>query len=85
VKAGAGGHVQNALGTALLEQANKEIPFTGETCIPVNQLIPLLDEAMNIFSLVVVSLSDFFRLITEILRGCPRSLLCFLIDDSFSR
>ncbi|MCC5864961.1 MAG: hypothetical protein JJU31_07600 [Wenzhouxiangella sp.] len=80
-----GSHIQNALGAAFLEQANEEIAFTGETCIPVNQFIPLLDEAMNIFSLVMVSLPDFFRLITDILRRCRRGLLYFLVDDSFSR
>ena len=51
-----GGHVQHTLDAALLQDVDEKIPFAGGSGVPVDELVPLPDEAVDIFALVLVGL-----------------------------
>ena len=67
MKPGTGSNIQNTLGAALLEQLDEEITFALVTRIPVDELIPLVDEALDVFLLVMISIPDVNRIPAEIL------------------
>ena len=56
VEPGSGGHVQHPLDAAFLQDVDEEIPFTGGSGLPVDELVPLPDEAVDVFALVLVGL-----------------------------
>jgi hypothetical protein len=72
MESGAGRHVQDALGAALLEQAHEEITFGFVATVPIDQFVPLVDELFDVFFLVMVRVTNLDRIAAEILRGFVR-------------
>ena len=57
VEAGAGCDIQHFL-TVLLEGADEEIAFAVCAAIPIDQLVPFLDEGVDVLGLVLIRVTD---------------------------
>ncbi|MDS1269891.1 hypothetical protein RIF23_06235 [Lipingzhangella sp. LS1_29] len=58
MEAGAGGYVEYLLDTARLELVDEEAALTLGAALPVDELIPLLDEPGDVLLGVVVSVTN---------------------------
>jgi hypothetical protein len=67
MESGSGSHIQHAFGTALSEQLDEEVALAFVARIPIDQLVPLVDEAFDILLLIMVRIADFDRISPEIL------------------
>tara|TARA_Y100001933_G_scaffold179776_1_gene178217 strand:+ start:2459 stop:2662 length:204 start_codon:yes stop_codon:yes gene_type:complete len=67
MKTGTGGDVKNALGATFLEQLDEEVSLALVARVPIDELIPLVDKAFDVFLLVMVRVTDLDRILAEIL------------------
>jgi hypothetical protein len=67
VEAGAGGDVENGADVPCLQLVDEEPTFTQCTSLPVDQLVPLLDEAGDVLLRVVVGVAYLDRVVAEFL------------------
>ena len=67
MKPGTGRNIQNPLGATLLEQLDEEITFALVARIPINELIPFIDKALDVFLLVMVRIANLFGIVAEFL------------------
>lgn len=67
MKPGTGRDVQNSFGAALLELLDEEIAFAFVTRVPIDEFIPLVDKALDVFLLIMVGIADFDGIFPELL------------------
>ena len=67
MKSGAGSDVQNSFGTALFELFDEEITFALVPRVPVDEFVPLVDKALDVFLLIMVGITDFDGIFAELL------------------
>src|SRR5690606_42161906 len=79
VEAGAGRGVEDRLHTVLAQQVDEEAALALVPTLPVDELVPLVDEALVVLLGVVVALPDRQRVGTERLVGMRvgPALLCY--------
>jgi hypothetical protein len=66
---GPGRNVEDPLGAALLEQFDEEIAFALVARVPIDQFVPLVDETLDVFLLVMVGIADLQRILAVVLFG----------------
>ena len=64
-QAGPGRDIEYLLGPALLELADKKVALALGPRVPVDKLVPLLDEALYVLDPVVVGLANLDRILTK--------------------
>jgi hypothetical protein len=68
MESGAGSDIQNSLGTAFLELFDEEIAFALVPRVPVDEFVPLVYKALDVFLLIMVGITDFDGIFAELLR-----------------
>jgi len=67
MKPGTGCDIKHPLCAALLEHLDEEITFALVARIPIDELVPLINKALDIFLLIMVRIPDINRIGAEIL------------------
>jgi hypothetical protein len=67
VEPGTGGHVEHGLDTACPQLVDEEAAFALIPPLPVDELVPLLDEVVDVLLGVVVGFADLDRIAAELL------------------
>ena len=62
---GACGHIQNGLGSMLMQQLHEEIAFGFFACLPIDQAIPAVSKLLDVLLLVVVRFPHAFGGLAE--------------------
>jgi hypothetical protein len=57
VKTRAGCHIQNLLGAAFLELIDKETTFALGAAVPVDEFVPFIDKAVDVFLLITFGMT----------------------------
>jgi len=58
VKTGSGRHIQHLPGAVFLQYFNEEIAFAAGTAIPIDKLVPFINETGYVFVFVMIRITD---------------------------